>query len=109
MNKMWFFELLQFVWDHRTEMCCTLAAPTIVTISFEDDPQGKKILRVCEALANVFGAYMTDPTSLNVLGQPNCMSFGFRTLSDLEMACQFFPALLAALQAGPPVYIGPQP
>ncbi len=96
-------EQAQFIDKHLSQIRYKLAAPTIVSIWFEDDPDGEHIMQLHRILTENYGAYHTGPTS-NVPGKPNMWSFGFRTLESLNQARRVFP-LPAKLEAGPPIYI----
>jgi hypothetical protein len=97
-------QLANFLHDHMHEMHFKLATPTLVTIHYEDDEDGDKILLLHDVLTGIYQAYHSSPFSLGVPGTPNTWSFGFRSQKLIDEARRVIP-LPEDLQPGEPVYL----
>ncbi len=104
----------QFSWEeqahwlhtHLPQMRFTLneSHTSICTVWFDDDPDGKKVMRMGEILVLLFGAYLTGPFSDAALMGPTHQSVGFRTWELIANANRVLP-LPAELQPGSPLYL----
>ena len=99
-------ERKKFLKEFLGDVQYSLPHPTIVTVSFSQDQENQKLWMIEKMMREFYEAYATGPTS--TMKKPGFMSFGFERQEDLDFARDEL-GLPEELQAGPLIFIGPQP
>ena len=84
--------LQQFYQSHRQELHCQLAAPTVISLWFDNDDDGAKIEAMRDILLTEYHAQLTGPTTQGVPGKPNMLSFTFPSLSSIKAIQRVIPS-----------------